>query len=190
MTDAPSQSDFPFGTPAEHWAQLTPDQRAQFMQMELGEAQARHAAHRAETASADAVTWGAAQATIRLLVALNAGALVAILAFLGSMIEGKETLWLPPLIVSLVAFLFGALIATGTSALAFFAGSALVESLQGDVLTTTHPYVHGTPETIAPIDTYNRMRHLGIWLCIGSGTCAVVGSFSFLWFAIVALRPG
>lgn len=175
------------GIPGEEWDKLPLEIRTSLLQLNLGAAQARHAAHRAELASADNQTWGAAHGTIRFLMALNAGAIVAILAFLGSMIESKASLWIAPLAASLILFLLGATLAVVASAIAFFAGSTLVEGLTSDELINIEPYVVGNDHSNGRIEMYNRLRLVGVSACLASGVAAVAGSASFLVFALHAL---
>lgn len=166
---------------------LPPEVQSLIVQSRLGIAQARHAAHRAEIAAIDGHTWASAQSVIRLLMAVNAGALVAILAFLGSMIQAKAELSIGPLVAAMCLFLIGTGLSLAAGFIGFFAGSALSESLSADEIIYEDPYVVGTKASTAKNDDYNRYRFAGIGVTIASALAALCGSVSFLVFAIKAL---
>jgi len=177
-----------FGIPRERWDAVPDDIRQAIIQQGLGLAGAAHAAHSSETDAAEAQTWNAAQSVVRYLMATNAGALVAILAFLGAMIQAKAALWLPPLVVALCVFLAGLLLAIAAGFAAFFAGSLMTESLKDCSVSYEPPYVFGTDQSNAKLRRYDCWRMAGIVLTIASAICILVASASFLNFAVVALR--
>jgi len=179
-----------FGFTPEQWAAIPEHMQTHIMQVNSAAAGSAHSNLAARQSATEGQLWSSGVTVVKLLMTLNAGALVAILAFLGSLVKERSELWLDPLISSLFWFFIGVTLAMGAAFAAFFNGSAHDQGLKAEVIRWEPPYLQDTDESLAHYRRGDTIRMVAIILTLLSWGCSFLGGALFLQFAISALRAG
>lgn len=177
-----------FGFTPEQWAAIPEHMQTHIMQVNSAAATSAHGNHAGRQSATEGQLWSVGITVIKLLMTLNAGALVAILAFLGSLVKEQSELWLDPLIWSLLWFFAGVTLAVAAAFGAFFTGSAQDQAIKAEFKRWEQPYVGDTDESLAQYALGDTIRTIAIILTLLSWACSFLGGTLFLQFAVAALR--
>ncbi|MFN4297298.1 MAG: hypothetical protein ACK4FB_10695 [Brevundimonas sp.] len=177
-----------FGFTPEQWAVIPEHMQAHIMQVNSAAATSAHGNQAARQSAMESQLWSVGVTVVKLLMTLNAGALVAILAFLGSLVRERSELWLDPLIWSLGWFFLGVTMAMAAAFAAFFTGSAQDQAIKAEATQWEPPYVRDNDKSLAQHRRGDRLRLLAIGLTVLSWGCSLLGGVLFLQFAISALQ--
>jgi hypothetical protein len=176
------------GFTPDQWQGIPQHLQSHLLEVHASEARAAHDSQRSKIASCETQIWNSASSVLNTLLSVNAGALVAILAFLGSMLESNKPLWLWHLGAALSCFVGGTGLAILAAFSAFFTSNAQKEGLEDQKLVFEEPFIKGTPFATSRFNRANAVRRCGIIFAIGSAIAAAAGSGLFLEFALAALR--
>lgn len=179
-----------FGFTPEQWAVIPEHMQTHIMQVNSAAATSAHGNQAARQCATEDQLWSVGVTVVKLLMTLNAGALVAILAFLGSLVKERSELWLDPLIWSLVWFFAGVTLAMAAAFVAFFTGSAQDQAIRAEITQWEPPYVRDTDQSLAQYRLGDTLRSFAIVLTLLSWGCSFLGGALFLQFAVSALRAG
>lgn len=178
-----------FGRTPQEWQALPQYLQVHILESNMTLARSHHANREAREQAVEAQLWAFAGSVINWLLGINAGALVAILAFLGALIQSRpEGIWILPLGSSLIWFFAGATTAILAAIVAFFTGSAQSLAIRALAIRFEEPFLVPTDESVRQFDRADTLRNIAIGLIAASLFQAGVGAALFLQFAVFALR--
>lgn len=184
---ATEQDPTVYGFEPGDWERLPQWLKTFVMESHERNAAGHHGAHRQMSQFVQEQAWRSSDMVLRTLITLSGGSLVAILAFLGSLVQRRAELDILALMISLGGLSASLLLALAATFSAYFVAVYQAGGLDRRVITFAEPYINETPESGRFIETSNRVRVAGIWLAIASVAAFGAGIGSFGVFASHAL---
>ncbi len=178
---------YPGGLTAAEFAALPSDVRNMITELDNRAAHATHASHRAHTMFFIEQSWRAAELVLKTLSVVYGGAIVAMLALVGSVIQGSRIInAISSAVEATVTFSIALLLVISAMICAYFNSTFYHASYQFSSMTYDAPYITDNKASQNQGKIGGVFRAIGIILAIASLPFAVFGTIRFVEFAQAA----
>jgi hypothetical protein len=173
---------------AEDNPNLHPDAKRLMVELNDRAAHAVHQNQREYQLGRRSEAWSAAQLALTSLATVNSGALVAILALVGSMLSsGRMNVPLGVVLLPLSIFAIRLFLVIAAVFLGYFAILSYIRGGEYSQFIFEHPYLVWTDQSAKWEGRAETLRWIAIGCCVASFVAVVAGSFAFIIFADAAL---
>jgi hypothetical protein len=176
-----------FGFSHQEWAALPEWLQTFIMESNERTANAAHEEHRSSLGLISQQSWKWAEFTLRMMITIEGGSLVAILAFLGVLAQSGTSLDLGPLLIALALIVAALSLAFMAAFAAYFTAAYYEAATERRETIFVRPWVVDTPESMRFWKIGGVVRIVGIGLAVGSLVAIIAGVVAFGTFMHRAL---